>query len=76
VTDDLGNPAKQADAGELTLGSEFYDVSGNRGAGDRTDDRHFRAPIVSVKDGTTIITEHNPTCCWYYFRGIWYWICY
>ncbi|MDH4100961.1 MAG: hypothetical protein OEV28_10385 [Nitrospirota bacterium] len=35
-----------------------------------------QATFVSVPEGTSFVTQHNPTCTWVYILGMWYYICY
>jgi hypothetical protein len=40
-----------------------------------SEDDKFRSTTSNVSDDTVIFTKHNPTCCWYFFGGSWYYIC-
>lgn len=31
--------------------------------------------IIEVSKGACFVTKHNPTCCWYFIAGKWYYIC-
>ncbi len=67
VEDESGNKFLEADAGEIKISHETKNPDGTPG--------HFRSPVVSVRDGSVIVTQHNPTCGWYFFGGRWYWLC-
>ena len=71
VKDDLGKKAQEANASDLKISNEVADEKGKRG-----NKKHFRAAITGARDDTVILTHHNPTCCWYFFGGRWYWLCY
>jgi hypothetical protein len=67
VKSDDGSSAHETTEG-IRIGNELRDESGAPG--------HFRSDILGMRDGTVIFTHHNPTCCWYYSGGTWYWLCY
>jgi hypothetical protein len=67
VEADDGKPAHMSKKG-IRITNEIFDEYGSDG--------HFRADVTGMTDGSVIITHHNPTCCWYYSGGNWYWLCY
>ena len=67
VEDDKGKKANESSVG-MKIANENFNENGKPG--------HFRSNITGMRDGTVIITHHNPTCCWYYTSGTWYWLCY
>jgi hypothetical protein len=68
VEDDQGHPFHTAGPDEISITHRNKNSDDSPGT--------FTSSVVSVGDGTILVTEHNPTCAWYYYRGTWYWLCF
>lgn len=59
VTDENNNPVEDCGQDKVKLTSEKT---------------KFRSPTKYVSDDTFILTQHNPTCGWYFWNRRWYYL--
>jgi hypothetical protein len=76
VTDEEGTPALDGDLSEASITKETgVDPRTNDVTNKKPIEIKFRAPLSSIPDHTTFLSQHNPTCRWYFYGGKWYLIC-
>lgn len=70
IEDELGNEADTMPPDKVKLTREPLEDE------DPDDPKNkFRSPTLYASDDTFILTHHNPTCGWYWWRNEWHYIC-
>jgi len=64
VTDENSVKVKKVSMDKVKLTSEFEDDV----------EKKFRSPTKHVSNDTFILTQHNPTCGWYFWNRRWYYL--